>query len=61
MRDFNEMISKQGLKRQEEITNLLMKVGFNYDEASDSAYIIYDNNQDKLNDNEIINLAKSHI
>ena len=60
MRSFKEVISINGLKRQEEITNMLMKNGFDYDNASDSAYIIYTNNQDTLSDNEIIKIASKH-
>ena len=61
MRSFNEVISINGLKRQKEITNMLMKNGFNYDMASDSAYIFYTNNQDTLSDKELIKLAHKHI
>ena len=60
MRKFSEVISINGLRRQEEITNMLMKNGFNYDEASDSAYIIYTNNQDTKSDSELIKIASKH-
>lgn len=61
VRKFSEIISINGLKRQEEITNLLLENGFNYDEASDSAYIIYTNNQDIKSDKDIIKIASKHI
>lgn len=61
MRKFNEVISINGLKRQEQITNMLIANGFSYDNASDSAYIIYTNNQDTLSDKELIKLAHKHI
>ena len=61
MRSFKEVISINGLKRQEQITNMLMKNGFNYDNASDSAYIIYTNNQETKSDSELIKIAHKHI
>ena len=61
MRKFSEVISINGLKRQEEIINMLMKNGFNYDQASDSAYIIYTNNQDTKSDKELIKITSKHI
>ena len=61
MRSFKEVVSINGLKRQEAITNMLMKNGFNYDNASDSAYIIYTNNQDTKSDSELIKIAHKHI
>ena len=61
MRSFKDIISINGLKRQEQITNMLLKNGFNYDEASDSAYIIYTNNQDTKSNKELIKIASKHI
>ena len=60
MRNFRDTLSNKALKRQEEITNMLMKNGFKYDDASDSAYIIYKNYQENSSDKELIKIATKH-
>ena len=59
-RNFDKMVTDKALARQSEIMELLLFNGFKYDDASDSAYIIYEDKQDKLVDEEIIKIAKAH-
>jgi len=60
-RSFKDMIRDKALKRQDEITKLLIDNGFTYDEASDSAFVIYENNQEFQCDKNIIKIAHKHI